>query len=76
MPKVKRKKKPKKERINPENFKNETGSIETMPKFELQNVVATFNLGVDSLDLRAIALEKPFIEYNPLYRRIKYCDGV
>jgi transcription initiation factor TFIID TATA-box-binding protein len=36
-----------------------------LPSFELQNVVATFNLGVDFLDLRSIALEKPFIEYNP-----------
>jgi transcription initiation factor TFIID TATA-box-binding protein len=36
-----------------------------LPPFTLQNVVATFNLGVDHLDLRAIALEKPFIEYNP-----------
>lgn len=36
-----------------------------LPSFELQNVVATFNLGVDHLDLRSIALHKPFIEYNP-----------
>jgi len=68
MPKVRRKKKskkPKKECIDPEMFKNETANTESMPTFELQNVVATFNLGVDCLDLRAIALEKPFIEYNP-----------
>ena len=36
-----------------------------LPEFTLQNVVATFNLGVDHLDLRAIALNKPFVEYNP-----------
>ena len=36
-----------------------------LPAFELQNVVATFNLGVDHLDLRSIALHKPFVEYNP-----------
>lgn len=36
-----------------------------LPPFELQNVVATFNLGVDYLDLRSIALHKPFVEYNP-----------
>ena len=65
MPKVKRKKKPKKERINPRDFQNARGPPEKLPKFELQNVVATFNLGVDNLDLRAIALEKPFVEYNP-----------
>lgn len=43
---------------------SETQNVQ-LPKFELQNVVATFNLGVDHLDLRAIALRKPFIEYNP-----------
>jgi len=65
MPKVKRNKKPSKERINPDDFVNVDAPTEHLPKFELQNVVATFNLGVDYLDLRSIALEKPFIEYNP-----------
>lgn len=65
MPKSKRKKKPPKERINPDDFKNVCSIVDVVPKFELQNVVATFNLGVDYLDLRSIALEKPFIEYNP-----------
>ena len=66
MPKVPRKKKKKKksERINPADFRNAPKTVE-LPKFELQNVVATFNLGVDYLDLRAIALRKPFVEYNP-----------
>jgi len=66
MPKVKskKKKKEKKERIDPQKFKQESSDIQ-LPKFKLQNVVATFNLGVDHLDLRAIALEKAFIEYNP-----------
>jgi len=36
-----------------------------IPHFELQNVVATFNLGVNYLDLRSISLYKPFVEYNP-----------
>jgi len=36
-----------------------------IPRFELQNVVATFNLGVNYLDLRSISLYKPFVEYNP-----------
>lgn len=66
MPKVKRPKKPKRKRIDPNDFRKaaEQEGLE-LPAFELQNVVATFNLGVDHLDLRAIALEKPFIEYNP-----------
>lgn len=66
MPKVSRPKKPKRKRIDPEEFKlaNRPSNVD-MPGFELQNVVATFNLGVDHLDLRAIALRKPFIEYNP-----------
>lgn len=66
MPKVSRPKKPKRKRIDPEDFKHaQRPSNAAMPEFELQNVVATFNLGVDHLDLRAIALRKPFIEYNP-----------
>ena len=66
MPKVKRSKKPKRECIDPDDFQQDvTYEDIALPKFELQNVVATFNLGVDHLDLRAIALEKPFIEYNP-----------
>ena len=64
MPKVPRKKKRKRERINPDDFRHVEKTVD-LPKFELQNVVATFNLGVDHLDLRAIALRKPFIEYNP-----------
>jgi len=65
-PNRKKRKKPKRESINPNDFKHVTVTKEfNLPKFELQNVVATFNLGVDHLDLRAIALEKAFIEYNP-----------
>lgn len=63
--KRKRAKKPEKQRINPSEFKNVVVEAEKLPTFELQNVVATFNLGVDHLDLRAIALKKPFVEYNP-----------
>jgi transcription initiation factor TFIID TATA-box-binding protein len=65
MPKVKRPRKPKRKLLNPDDFKTVVRQPEKLPKFELQNVVATFNLGVDTLDLRAIALEKPFVEYNP-----------
>jgi transcription initiation factor TFIID TATA-box-binding protein len=65
MPKVVKKKKKKRQLINPDDFRQEVRDNLTLPSFELQNVVATFNLGVDHLDLRAIALEKPFIEYNP-----------
>lgn len=68
MPKAPKKKKKKKKRelINPDDFKAAAQRDDLdLPSFELQNVVATFNLGVDHLDLRAIALEKAFIEYNP-----------
>lgn len=66
MPKVTRKKKPKRKRIDPKDFQNvQQPTNVKLPDFELQNVVATFNLGVDHLDLRAIALRKPFVEYNP-----------
>lgn len=66
MSKDKRTKKPKRKRIDPNDFRNAAEREDlVLPEFELQNVVATFNLGVDHLDLRAIALEKPFIEYNP-----------
>lgn len=66
MPKApRRKKKRKRERIDPGKFRHIKPTQNPLPPFELQNVVATFNLGVDHLDLRAIALRKPFIEYNP-----------
>ena len=62
MPKAR--KKTKKKRIDPTLLKIGAQQF-PLPSFELQNVVATFNLGVDHLDLRAIALHKPFVEYNP-----------
>ena len=66
MPKAKRKRKrPKRQPIDPTQFRGAVTAPIPLPHFELQNVVATFNLGVDHLDLRAIALRKPFIEYNP-----------
>lgn len=66
MPKAKRRKKPKRQPINPNDYKHAKRPAHVeLPKFELQNVVATFNLGVDTLDLRAVALRKPFVEYNP-----------
>ena len=63
--KAKRPKKAKRQRIDPNAFSHIQPNQHPLPPFELQNVVATFNLGVDYLDLRAIALRKPFIEYNP-----------
>tara|TARA_B100000161_G_scaffold264797_1_gene238942 strand:- start:405 stop:1100 length:696 start_codon:yes stop_codon:yes gene_type:complete len=44
---------------------SKASSEDVCPPFELQNVVATFNLGVKHLNLRKISLEKSFIEYNP-----------
>ena len=63
MPKAK--KKPSKKKRKPIDLTQFKAVNEETPPFELQNVVATFNLGVDYLDLRSIALHKPFIEYNP-----------
>jgi len=63
--KKKKKKKRKRELIDPEKLNVVQTDNMPMPNFELQNVVATFNLGVDHLNLKAIALEKPFVEYNP-----------
>ena len=61
---AKRPKKSKKPRFKlPENVK-EKSKFKT-PKFKIQNVVATFNLGVDKLDLRELSLQLPFTEYNP-----------
>jgi transcription initiation factor TFIID TATA-box-binding protein len=60
----KKTKKPKKKRIEIEKLELPEDKL-ILPAFQLQNVVATFNLGVDSLDLRALALAKPFVEYNP-----------
>ena len=41
------------------------GPYDKTPPFALQNVVATFNIGIDRVDLRDLALTRPFIEYNP-----------
>ena len=51
MPKVKRPKKPKRKRIDPNDFRKDAEREDlALPAFELQNVVATFNLGVGHLD--------------------------
>ena len=36
-----------------------------IPEIHMQNVVATFNLDVDSIDLNMLASKTPFVEYNP-----------
>ena len=36
-----------------------------MPEIRMQNVVATFNLGVGSIDLLRLATTTQFVEYNP-----------
>lgn len=58
-----RRKRPKKDRYVLRGDEK-SGDVET-PPFTIQNVVATFSLGVDSLDLRELALQKGWIEYNP-----------
>lgn len=60
-----KKKKQKKKFIDTQQLNVEETKDIIIPRFELQNVVATFNLGVDYLDLRSISLRKPFVEYNP-----------
>ena len=58
-----RKKKRRKQR-----YTFEAGTAESKhatPEFTIQNVVSTFNLGLQSLDLRELALQKGWIEYNP-----------
>lgn len=37
----------------------------TIPPYELQNVVSTFSLGINGINLRAIATKYSFIEFNP-----------
>ena len=54
----------KKARYDLKLSKRPTIKVET-PPFHIQNVVATFNLGLDSLDLRELALQKGWIEFNP-----------
>jgi transcription initiation factor TFIID TATA-box-binding protein len=45
-------------------FQNLPDQLAT-PSFKLQNVVATFNIGLERIDLRDLALTRPWIEYNP-----------
>ena len=61
---TKKTRKKKKARYDLRSSAKEINNIET-PEYTIQNVVATFNLGVDSLDLRELALQKGWIEYNP-----------
>ncbi len=59
---------PKKPRVDLNEIKptrNLSTVVTPTPKFILQNVVATFNIGLDRINLRNLALERPFIEYNP-----------
>ena len=39
--------------------------MDNIPSIRMQNVVATFNLGVDQIDLKRLALSTLFVEYNP-----------
>ena len=44
---------------------NQDTRLCTPPKHQLQNVVATFNIGLGCLNLKRLALDNPFFEYNP-----------
>lgn len=67
--KKKRKKKPKKDEIDfiaLEHEKKKQKVNVDIPPYQLVNVVSTCSLGVDNIDLRKLALEKNFLEFNPL----------
>lgn len=69
-PKKKKRKKKKKVLVNIDDIKAYSsasieGQYDKTPQFSLQNVVATFNIGLERIDLRELALTRPFIEYNP-----------
>lgn len=51
--------------IQPYSTEQLPDQYDKTPPFQLQNVVATFNIGLDRIDLRSLALTRPFIEYNP-----------
>ena len=68
-PKKKKKKKPKKDEIDLialEQQKKKQQLNVDIPPYQLVNVVSTCSLGVDNIDLRKLALEKNFLEFNPL----------
>lgn len=67
-PKAKRKKKPKKDEIDfvALESKSSSSQVVDVPPYHLVNVVSTCSLGVDNIDLRKLALEKNFLEFNPL----------
>lgn len=71
-PKKKRKKKPKKEQLDFIALERErsnapsSSQVVDVPEYKLVNVVSTCSLGVDNIDLRKLALEKNFLEFNPL----------
>lgn len=51
--------------IQPYSTERIQSRYDKTPPFRLQNVVATFNIGLQRIDLRSLALTRPFIEYNP-----------
>ena len=73
-PKRKRKKKKKKKdeidliELEKQSSSSSSSSqqISETPPYRLVNVVSTCSLGVDNIDLRTLALERNFLEFNPL----------
>jgi transcription initiation factor TFIID TATA-box-binding protein len=61
----KKTKAPKASDIQPFRTQGVEARYNATPPFFLQNVVATFNIGLERIDLRDLALTNPFIEYNP-----------
>ena len=69
MPKQsKNKKKSKKDEIDLINLKTSSSNSKSVkvPPYRLVNVVSTCSLGVDNINLRKLALEQGFLDFNPL----------
>lgn len=66
--KKRKKKKPKKDEIDFSTLETSSSSSQVVdvPPYQLVNVVSTCSLGVDNINLRNLALEKNFLEFNPL----------
>lgn len=70
--KKKKKKKEKKQEIDLLELEKKSqcqpssSEIVNVPPYRLVNVVSTCSLGIDNIDLRKLALERNFLEFNPL----------
>ena len=63
--KPKKPKKPPKKKLDVSTLGTDDVNSTEVPPYHLQNVVSTFSLGVNGLNLRDIALKWDFLEFNP-----------